>query len=57
MHDRIKFVNCFTIGKQTRGDFRKELGQDELDNMWCHQILFDTRSEISCDERDSTRKI
>jgi len=28
------------------------LGQDQPDDVWRHQILFDIRSEVSCDDRN-----
>ena len=28
------------------------MGQDQSDDVWRHQILFDIRSEVSCDDRN-----
>jgi len=32
------------------------LGQDELNDVWHHQILSDTGSEVSCDDRNSYKE-
>ena len=31
--------------------FKKRIGKENLNNVWRYQILFDTRSEVSCDEQ------
>ena len=35
---------------------KKKLEDDEPDGMWRHQILSDTRSDVSCDERVLCKK-
>ena len=37
---------------RTWGDIKERLGQDESDDIWHHQVSFDTIFEVSCDDRD-----
>ena len=34
--------------EETGEDFWKGLGQDEQDSVWSHNVLFDTRHQVSC---------
>jgi len=50
--NHIKFERFSSIWEKIRWDIRGGLGQDESDDMWHHQILSDTGSEVSCDNRN-----
>ena len=47
--ERAEFERHAAFVKETSGDFREALEQDESDGVWCHWVLFDTRYQISCD--------
>jgi len=42
--------------RETSEDLREKLGQDESDNVWRHQVLFDIRHQVLCDDRDFCKK-
>jgi len=48
--ERAEFERHAACTREISREFREGLEQDESDDVWHHQVLFDTRSEVLCDE-------
>jgi len=46
MRCTLEFKRHAAFAREINGDFKEELGQDESNDVWCHQVLFDTTLSI-----------
>jgi len=52
--ERAEFERHTAFARKTSGDLRERLRQNQSNDVWRHQVLFDTRHQVSCDERGFT---